>query len=547
MTSLLIHGGVNDTVRAATALHAQDGTHDGVVLNKDSEKLLAQFGQATKVMSDLAVQGKYPHPAPDYLAALTSPPGGDMWSVGMLFKYGPSGDTWNPKVLSDVGGAMLDWRAKQLSGRTSMRPDYMPRTGSAGYYGFYTSPGINNWYQSLGLDPRYTDPDGGPALVAAIEANDPSVALMNRVGENAQASRALLTQPDGAGLRHAEQLVDYQWQTPGAHGPHDESDPIRRVLTLAATDRSAANQDQSGIAADNILTAAAKEQGIFAGRDDSDKKEQYQTYPQGTAVALAAITATWAKDLGATSLTATDGTHGYDLRDHVLVSNATDLTKAMQLFAKDNPGAAAMFDVTLHEQVSEAAGSKDATDQLTNMGNLAGLFTKAKVGNKYTQAQQLDEKHKFNTYLLTTAGSLFGYIPAPTAAAGETLSKGMEAAAKGLKYSQNLVTLGRTVTAPQTDPFSVDNAGKQEKVNEAEAKQEYRSFSASIVQGLIRSGQIPPPTNRPWYNAQTGTLAPHAVDDPDFQGWWSNTQGRADYLNDFKSGFDTGEVSPDGR
>lgn len=544
MTAFMISGGLADAARVAEVLHGGDGTHDGSVLSKESERILGQFGSAAQVMSSLAINGNYPRPAPDYLSALTNPPGGDMWSVGMLFKYGPSGDQWDPTVLSKVGGAMLDWRAKQLSGRSSMRPDYMPRTGSGAYYGYYTSTGVNNWYQALGLDPQFTDPGAGPGLAAAISANDPSVVLMDRVGQNPQASRDLLTQPDGAGFRHAQQLVNYHWETPGPNGPIDESDAVRRVLTLAATDRSPDHLDQSGQAADNILTAAAMEKDAFFTRDESDMKEQYQIYPKGTAIALAAITATWAKDLGATSLTAGGG-HGY--ANHVLGSNRADLIKVMQLFAKDNPSAAAMFDSALHVQVSDAAASQNAANELTNMGNLAGLFTKAKVGISYTEAQQEDEEHKFNVAILNAAVSLFGYIPGPTAAAGETLKGAAKVVGTGLKYSQRMVSMGNSIVQQNSDMFSTNNAAKQEAHNQEEARMQYVSFNPAIAQGLIRSGQVPVPAGHSWYDAQTGSIAPSAYKDNDFNTWWSQVSVRDQALNPFQIGFDHAEGAVDGK
>ncbi|PJM98622.1 hypothetical protein CG740_34870 [Streptomyces sp. CB01201] len=544
MTAFMIAGGITDATRVPSILHEQDGTHNGALFSPQSEKILAQYGKATQVMSDLAVKGNYPHPAPNYLAALTNPPNGDMWSVGVLFKYGPKGDLWNPKALSDVGGAMLDWRAKQ-SGRNGMRPDYMPRIGNSGMYGYYTSPGVHNWYQSLGLDPQYTDPDAGSRLISAIQANDPALALMNRIGENAQASRDLLTASEGAGLRNARQLVDYHWEIPGPKGPIDESDAVFRVLTLAANDRSPGHVDQSGQAASNILIAAAKEEDIFSKRDEADKKEQFQTYPKGTAVALAGITGTWADQLGATSVLAGPDSHGYSR--HVLGSNPKELVNVMKLFARNNADAAAMFDTTLHTQVSEAAGSAHATNDLTNMGSLAGLFTKAKLSATYTEAQQLDEEHKHNMMVLNYAGNIFGWIPAVSAPEGETLQGAAKLAAKGLKYSQNLVTVGRTIIAPDNDPFFTGNAGKQEALNQEEAKQQYLTFSPAIAQGLIRAGKIPAPANAPWYDPQTKTIAPNAWNNGDFNNWSSTQDDRATYINAFQTGFDHTEVSPDGK
>ncbi|WP_406135567.1 hypothetical protein [Streptomyces sp. NBC_01089] len=544
LTAFAAAGGVADAARVGHALHIEDGTHDGTVLNHASTQLIGQYGRGISQIFKYQKAGKVP-PNPAYVKSLTNPPGGDMWSVGTLFKYGPKGDQWDAKVLSDVGGAMLDWRHKQVE----MRPMYLP---GAGYNGYTGGPDRHAWYQSLGLDPVYTNDDGANnKIVAGIQANDPAFALMDRVGENPEASRDLLTQPNGGGLRHAKELVDYKWETPGEHGPHDDSDPVRRVLTLAATDRSAAHQDQSGQAAANILKAAAEQEDTFTGRDDSDSQEQYQKYPTGTAVALAGITATWADDIGNTGLSTDEGVLGY--KDHFLVANEEDMTKVMQLFVRDgNTKAAIMFDSTIHNKVSDAAESDAYSRNLTYIGNTAGMLSKAKVGVKYSAAQQKDEEHQTNLNLLNTAGTLFGFAPGPKTAE----SVAAKVTEKGLKYSQNMVLMGRTIVAPQTDPFSIDNADKQERISPKEAKKQYHSFIPSVAQGMIRSGRVPIPTGRSWYDPATGTVAPGPTDIQDFEAWWAQAGEKQpadlkkfqplDFQKDFQDGFNDSTQSLDG-
>ncbi|AYG81189.1 hypothetical protein DWB77_03331 [Streptomyces hundungensis] len=532
-------GGVVDAARVSRALHVEDGTHGAEVLSKDSQNVVAQYATGINRVFTLQSAGKIP-PNPEYVKALTNPPGGDMWSVGMLFKYGPKGNEWDTQALTQVSGAMLDWRRNQ-----QMRPSYT-KGGVVGMA--YTAPAYvdpdNAWYASLGLTHSYNREgiDDAQKRAMAIDANDPSLAVINRLGENADASRHLLGNND-SGKRFAADLVDFHWQTPGAIAV-DDSDGPRQVLTLAATDRTPAHIDESGTAAANILAAAAKEKDHFDGRNGHEKDE-YPTFPNGTAVALAGITATWADDLGGTGMSAPDGVAGYDPSNHVLVGNNADTVKVMRLFAKDNPGATAMFDVVLHEKVSTAAGSKDPTKSLTDMGNTAGMLTKAKVAENYSAAQQIDEEHKTNKIILDSAGTLFGFIPAPKL--GEGASKLAEKIAeKSLKYPQNLAVIGRTIVAPQTDPFSTDNASKQEALSVTAAKEQYRSFIPSIAQGMVRSGAVPPPTGSSWYDPQTGTISSDASHDPTFQSWWNMAHGD-NYQKAFKDGFDNAEVSPDGK
>ncbi|WP_406348895.1 hypothetical protein OHB10_20220 [Streptomyces sp. NBC_01597] len=530
-------GGIVDAARVARALHEEDGTHGGDVLSKDSQRLVGVYATGINRVFTLQEAGKIPS-NPDYIKALTDPPGGDMVSVGMLFKYGPPGDQWEPHTLSKVSGAMLDWRDKQKTMRPSYsKPDFPYSAGG------YAGKDDGGWYHAWGLNPDYLvkGADDNQRIVDGIEANDPVLAVINRTGENADASRDLLGHDDAASKRYAQDLLDFKWQTPGPTTV-DDSDGARRVLTLAATDRSAAHFDQSGQAAANILAAAVKEKDAFDQRNGHEKDE-YPTYPNGTAIALAGITGTWSADTGGTGMTTPGGTSGYDANDHALVENKDDMVKVMQLFVKDNSSAAAMFDATLHAQVSEAAALGEPDEMLTAMGNTAGMLTKAKVGISYTEAQQIDEQHKMNAVIVDSAGTLFGFIPGPKDPEGVA-----KIAAKALKYSQNMVSLGRTFKS-LGDPFSTDNAGKQESLNRKEAETQYTTFSPSIAQGMIRAGKWSPPANRDWYDPQTKTINPDAMKSADFQGWF-NTEKNEKHLDEtepFERGFNHAEVSKDGK
>ncbi|MEV6009573.1 hypothetical protein AB0M29_22515 [Streptomyces sp. NPDC051976] len=534
MTAFMRAGGIADATKVARALHSEDGTHDDVVLAKDSERILGQFGQATQTMSTLAVKGDYPKPAPDYLAALTSPPDGDMWSVGMLFKYGPPGGKWDPKVLSGVSGAMLDWRDKQ----GAMRPLYemMPSGGGPpAYYGDGKA-----WFNDLGLNNAVYPGSKSDRTVAAIRANDPVLAVLDRLGDNPKGSRDLLGQDTADSKRHAAQLLDYKWQTTGP-ATMDDSEPVSRILTLAATDRSPAFQDESGHAAYNILAAAAKENDAFNGRSKEERLE-YMAFPQSTAVTLAGITATWADQLGATSRNAGPQAGGYSTKEHGLVVPHDDLVAAMQLFVRDDPSAAAMFDASMHQQLGDAAGSKDSSAAVTDLGVMVGLFTKAKNGVSYGNAAQLDEQHKYNLTILNTAGVLYSGSTLPKSLTGKFVTK-------GFKYSQTLLTWGRSVKAPTTDPFSTNNAAHQQAVNSANAKDVENSFTPALAQGLIRSGKVPIPVGMSWYDPTSETVSPEAWNNTDFITW-TTTDGVSgqvdDATTDLSTGFRKYEGSLDG-
>ncbi|KIZ15429.1 hypothetical protein [Streptomyces natalensis] len=511
-------GGVREAARIGRVLHQRDGTHGGQVLSDDSKKLIGEYAHGIAPIFDLPKTSKNSQ-NPAALKSLTHPPGGDMWSVGALFKYGPSGDIWNPKTLSDVGGAMLDWRRRQKV----MRYDYAKPTPPYSDGGFDGVDG--GWYESLGLDLSGSDEDDAKS-VEAIRANDPATAVISRVGQNAEASRDLLGSNTAASKRYASDLLDYKWQTPGPK-TLDDSDAPRRVLTLAATDRSPEHRDQSGQAADNIFTAAVAMKDKFDRRGDFEA-EEYERYPTGTAIALATITGTYAPDIGGTSKSAKTGAHGY--ANHALATNETDITKVMELFADKNPKAAGAFDGTLHSQISHTiAGKHDVMTDVGFLGNTAGLFARARANVRYSSAQRKDEEHTKQLFVVNTVAGLVGGVPGPQA-------EEMEKVARGMVWAQMMLSGGR---AALTDQFSVDNAAKQEKRTQNDMKDEYRSYAPSIVEGLINAGDLPTPEGQPWYNAATGQVSPAAYDTDDFLTWWMEHEKHGHGLQDhFQASFD---------
>lgn len=188
----------------------------------------------------------------------------------------------------------------------------------------------------------------------------------------------------------------------------------------------------------------------------------------------------------------------------------------MQLFIRDDPSAAAMFDTAMHQQTVDAGAEKDATQQskdIAALGNMVGLFTTAKNDIRYSAAQQLDEQHEFNLTLVNTAGVLLS---------GTSLPKGVQNkfATKGFKYTQTLATWGRSVKAPTTDPFSTNNAATVDEINSHNSEEVVNSYTPAIAEGLIRSGAMPVPAGRSWYDPKTGKVLPQAWDDHDFTGWF---------------------------
>ncbi|MFI8853147.1 hypothetical protein [Streptomyces sp. 891-h] len=516
-------GGLDASVRAARFLHEQDGTHGSTVLSKDSQEILARFGLAVQSATSLAEDGKIQLPA-NYLDKLTSPPNGDMWSVGMLFQYGPKGDKWDPKVLSSVGGAMLDWRSKQ-----QMRPNYSaPSTNIAGYVpgGYVESD--NPWYDNLGLDVSYitAGADDAAARIQAIAANDPSVILMQRVSENADASRLLLTGPDGA--KHAKVLVDDKWHTPGPQSFNEAQWPAA-VITAATTDR-AGHPKESVEAAANVINAGAAEYGDEKKKSDYDKS-QYPV-PSQITHALAQVFATYVPDFaqshGMPKDQAAAPATGTDSNGMLIVGHQTALNFISMIAQNSGDAGHLVNSVNAQISLTSAKGmdSPDATTYLTNLAELQGVVTAGAYQTGLDSKKLQDEANKKAQLWIDSVGGAVTSIP------------GLPV---GAEWVQTAITAGLPAVK---ESFSTDNAQKYAEEAGTKFYDDQSSMRLPLMQGLVISGQIEPPEGHPeWANGQI--KLEDAGDLTDFNSWWQQVArqqgGKLDgFDDDMRDAFERG-------
>lgn len=505
-------GGLDASVRAARFLHDQDGTHGSTVLSSDSQEILASFGLAVQSATSLAEQGEIQLPA-NYLDKLTSPPNGDMWSVGMLFQYGPNGDKWDPKVLSTVGGAMLDWRSGQ-----EMRPNYSePTILGTGYVpgGYVESD--NPWYDNLGLDVSYltVGADDAADRIQAIAANDPSVILMQSVSENPDASRLLLTGPDGDD--HAKALVDEKWHTPGPQSFNEAQWPAA-VITAATSDRTG-HPTESVEAAANVINAGAAEYGDEKNKSEYDKS-QYPVPGQITH-ALAQVFATYVPDFaqshGMPEGQAAAPATGADNAGMLIVGHETALNFISMI--AQNSGDAGHLVNSVNAQISLTAAtgmeSPEVQTYLNNLAELQGVVTAGAHQTGLDAEKLTDEANKTTVLWVDSVGGAITSIP------------GLP---PGAEWVQTLITAGLPAVK---ESFSTDNAQKYQEGAGSKFYDDQSSMRLPLVQGLVLSGQIEPPENHPeWANGQI-TLD-DAGDRTDFNSWWQQLAGQPDlHLDDF--------------
>ncbi|MFI7241848.1 hypothetical protein [Streptomyces qinglanensis] len=519
-------GGLDASVRAARYLHNQDGTHGKNVLSQESQQILGRFGQAVQSATSLAQQGKIQLPA-DYAKKLTSPPDGDMWSVGMLFQYGPKGDKWDPTLLSTVGGAMLDWRSKQ-----QMRPNYSaPGITGLGYVpgGYVESD--NPWYHSLGLKVSYLTVGGedAAARIQGIAANDPSVILMQRVSENPDASRLLLTGPDGA--KHAKVLVDDRWHTPGPQS-FDEARWPAAVITAATTDRKG-HPHLSAEAAANVINAGAAEYGDEKGKGEYEKS-QYPV-PNRITHALAQVFATYVPDFAQShgmpkNQAATPAT-GANSNGMLIVGHQTALDFISMI--SQNHGDAGHLVNSVNAQISLTAaqgmGSPEATTYLNNLAELRGVVTAGAHRTGLDAKKLQDEANKKTVLWVDSVGGAITAVPG-LPIEGEWVQTAIAAGLPAVKES-----------------FSTDNAQKYQEEAGPKFYDDQSSMRLPLLQGLVVSGKIKPPEGHPeWANGRIDLK--NASDLTDFNSWWQQVArhqgGKLDTFDDgMRDAFERGNTA----
>ncbi|MCT9089163.1 hypothetical protein N4G70_09805 [Streptomyces sp. ASQP_92] len=506
-------GGIVDAARVSRALHTQDGTHGGETLSKDSQNLIGQYATGVNRVFALQSAGRIP-PNPDYAKALTNPPDDDMWSVGMLFKYGPKGNEWDTAVLTKVGAAMLDWRTAH-----QMRPAHT-KGQVAGMV--YVAPAFvdpdHAWYGSLGLTHDYNREgmDDAAKRALAIDANDPSLALMQRVGENPDASRNLLTGTDGA--RHAQELVSDHWATPGLQ-TNDYVWPST-VIRAATGDR----QDHfkaSAEAAANIINAGAAK---FAsdGKKSGAEKDQYPVNPE-VSKALSYVFQSYVPDFAAsTGVSQNDAT----VNDDGTITVGRAPAKAFLSEIMKNRDEAGYVIQAINAQISRTSQHGIVGDDSTYLKNLAELRGEVSVAGHdvdMNEAALRDAEHAKQLMWFNIISSGAAAVPLPSNPVKLALaSKWVQAAIwAGIPYGGS--------TFPSGEANQVESAYKDIKFGDS------TSMQIPLMQGLVRAGDIKPPEAHPeWANGNI--VIRNDADRAAFNQWWVRTKsenhGRLDNFDD---------------
>ncbi|MEV6007492.1 hypothetical protein AB0M29_11855 [Streptomyces sp. NPDC051976] len=508
------NGGGDLESNLALELHAMDGTHGSTVLSADSTKILGQFGDNLAAATTMSAAGNLP----EFNAQTFTKPH-DMWAASMLVKYGPSGDKWDHTFLTNMGDAALHWRADQ---KDNLRPSYTPGDMSIGTVDSWIDPSKDPWYKELGLhEDNFTkNIQEQQDIARGVADNDPSLAVLSKLGENSQASRDLLSGGDGRWA--ADQLVNNNWATPGIS---DDSKFPAQVL-LAGTSPNGLKGDElakASTAASNVFQGALDNANAAKGRNDNIK-EQYPQLPNQLAEGLAQVAAIYVPDLahnmnnngpakpGANDLrfaSAIDPKTGKPF----ITTDQDAIDTLLHQFMPD-PRAAGLFSGSIDGYIAStsrnaSADPGTAKDLMRQLAMLDGEVQTVKEDMKYTPAaaqDAADTQAAMNTWIV---GGILGTAPVPGLEGGSELLVGL------------IQTGIAGTTAWGSYQFPGGHAAAVTDTAQSEQDFEMRELRIPIAQGLITSGKVPPPPNSAWFHdGQLDQAAIEKSDSAAFNSWW---------------------------
>ena len=513
------NGGLASSEQIAAVLRGNDGgkIYGTELISPDSQHLVALYAQGLAAASTMQGKGQIPAGTIDMnsFSHLSDPK--DMWSATMLMKYGPSGDQWDPQFLANAGTAVLKWRHDHMP----PRPDYSaPKLSGAGYIpgGYVQNDKL--WYQDLGLSVDYISVDGDDVAkrVPAIDANDPALAVLGKIGDNTQASRLLLADPNH-GADNAAALVDYHWQTPGPV-QFDDSSIVGKVITNATiSDRKDFSQ-LSATAAANIIHASANEYNTEKGLDDNTKSQWGGGLPTPLSNALREVYIGYIPDLSKSSTNFSgDSAHTLQLPDDpntwIVGTGIGDMRGFMSLIMQNTDNANAMTAATqgyIAKYSSQDINSEGIKAYLQNLAELNGNLAVAGQAVKYNAAAHQDAVNADRIMWLNAVGGFVASVPG-VGTLGDWIKAGIWGA---LPIASSKFSTGNAANANDNAQSAVHDQGV--------AMREY------FLQGMAAAGKIPPPAGHTVGDCEQSTLnlTQQQVDD-----WWTQATIKDPALTDY--------------
>lgn len=487
---------------------------DHVPVSDDGRLQLASYARGLAAATNLAELGKISVP-PDAFATLYDDD--SVVSTGTMLKFGPSGDQYGAHFLAACADGALDWRQH-----------HPPRPGwSAGGVvgGSYVPGGYvqddSDWWTKYGVNVSYLDAGADEAArgIGLIQDYDPAVNILSITGDNARASRLLLTGP--AGLEHAHQLVQYDWATPPGI---DNSFAPGKVIRAATLDRTGPEAQDSAQAAANVFQA-----GYDLGQHDPRNdytRELYPKLPASLAQSLSAVASAYAVDL-AMSTGETDPGVNHVVTDPalgaVLQTNTSVIDGYLKLFVTD-PKAAGSFQGAVNAQLSSAAAATARWPDtypalLRQTGYLNGMVAIAGSDLKLIAAEAQDAANaREKTYVEAVIGTARIIPGVPDAG---KLVLGAIAVSEG---------------AAKDTLFPSDAASTYTSEAQFLMNQDVDDMRLFVAQGYADAGVHRPPAGAPFVH--DGTIAPRTdAEKAAFDNWYARLPRDTAGLTDAADGF----------
>ncbi|WP_194925939.1 hypothetical protein [Catenulispora pinisilvae] len=528
-------GGAALESQVAAALHVEDGTHGTTVLSKDSEAILANYGAGLAGASLLVHSGQLPPNTLDPISAMKGGPE-NVWSASMLLKYGPqespTNQAWDPKFLQDCAGNVLQWRANQ-----QMRPSWDPPMLAQGFVGAYMD-GDNAWYKALGLNFDHTEnmnlqQQGN--MLDAINANDPSQAVLAQLAGSKQASQSLLMDSGKvgnlpAGQFYADQLLSDKWMVNG----DDEGQNAAAVIKMAMSNPSDDPKLRAAIAAE-IFTADSANATWRQTRNDNDKST-YTGMPPSLAQSLAGVAGSYVPDM-ASGVTQTNPRTDAALNPVTgLWQVYPNLENTKQVIADiySDKDASTTFNNAMaitykfYAQNGSKIDPSTLQDDFTQLGQLSGVANEVGLDNGYNNAVDQDAQAQAAENAFNAITGAYGNAPLP-------LIKGVDP----LGWSQAL--LGAVSPYITQQYFHTDHAANYTQAAQGQLFTSQSALQYPIAVGLANIPNISPSPDPNVFVMQGGqwTLKQN-FDQQAYSHWWSAVAQNpkyANYLNWSASGF----------
>lgn len=438
---------------------------------------------------------------------------------GIMMMYGPGGDQYGSAFLRTVADNALQWREDN----DPPRPHYSaPMTAGTSYVPGGYVQNDDDWWTRIGIDVDYLDNNIEDAAngMELMQQFDPVNSILNRTGQNPEASRQLLNGEDG--LENAQRLIDYDWQSPGAV-PHDDSGPAASVLIAATQDRGDEQGQESATAAANIFQAGYD----LSTRERSDyDKEQLPGLPSSLAEAMSVVATAYAPDM-ANSTSQPNVDINEVIRNEqgfwVVQSNTTLMNGFLKTFMTD-PEAAGAFRGSVLAQMTAAAElqstNPEAADMLTDYGYLNGMVSIAFADQDFTEAEAQDAANQQAQSYFDAASGILDAVPLG-------------------KESYEFIRSAAVASAglSKESLFPTDGAQQVESEVQHTMLTDIAEMRTYVAQGYVNSGAYPLPEDASF--ATNGIIDPQGdAEMAAFDDWWNNRPQNLPAADNAQEGFE---------